>query len=100
MSAEHNDDSQELKAILQQLVKDGRLEGRAKGVARQVLARGENTLSERQEWVFNTEVRAEYVDRFCRLCEEPIPLSEVMDSWTNSGLCGMCARILGPDDCG
>jgi hypothetical protein len=93
MGAEQADD-RELKAILRHLVDEGRIDGPARGIARQVIARGEGTLSERQEWVFNTQVRAEYIDRFCRLCEDPIPLSEVVDSWTNSGLCGMCARIL------
>jgi hypothetical protein len=56
------------------------------------------SLSERQEWVFNTQVRARYVDRVCGLCEELIPLAEVMASLGNGGLCASCARILGQGD--
>jgi hypothetical protein len=85
----------ELNAILQHLVDSGQIQGPARGIARQVIARGENTLSQRQEWVFNTQVRAQYITRACRLCEDLIPLSEVVDSWSNGDLCANCARILG-----
>jgi hypothetical protein len=86
--------------VLRRLVDEGRLDGPALGVTRQVLARGEKTLSERQEWVFATQVRAKYVDCVCRLCEELIGLGEVEQAWGNSGLCAACARILGPDSGG
>ena len=81
--------------ILRHLVETGRLEGAAKGIARQVLARGEGTLSDRQEWVFHTQVRTKYLLRVCELCGDLIPLPEVMASWGNGGYCGSCACIRG-----
>src|SRR5262245_21977071 len=86
----------ELKAILQHLVDNELIEGPARGITRQVVARGEKGLSERQEYVFNTQVRAQFINRACRLCEELIPLAEVVASWGNGDLCANCARILGP----
>jgi hypothetical protein len=93
MANEHADDAA-LNEVLQHLVESGSLEGPAKGIARQVIARGEKSLSERQEWVFNSQVRARYLYRTCRLCEELIPLPEVTASLDNGDLCASCARIL------
>jgi hypothetical protein len=98
MNPESRDDQDaELQALLEHLLESGRLQGAAAGITRQVLARGEKTLSERQEWVYDTQVRAEYLTRVCGLCEDLIPLSEVLDSLGNGGLCAACARILGKD---
>jgi hypothetical protein len=85
----------EQDALLRRLLDGGQLEGTPAGIARLVLARGEGALSERQEWVFNTHVRAKYLLRVCRLCESLIPLAEVLESLGNGSLCRSCARILG-----
>jgi hypothetical protein len=89
---------EELNAVLRRLVDSGALDATARGITRQVLARGEGTLSERQEYVFNTQVRAKYIHRACRLCEDLIPLAEVTAAWANGDLCASCARILGPTE--
>jgi hypothetical protein len=94
MAHEQADERAELNEVLQQLVDSGALEGPAKGIARQVIARGEKSLSERQEWVFQTQVRSKYLYRTCRLCEELIPLPEVTAALDNGELCASCARIL------
>jgi hypothetical protein len=94
MHPEHGDQAQR-EEILRELLADGQIQGPAAGVTRQLLARGENSLSDRQEWVFSTQVREKYIDRICELCEQRIPVSEVRESWSNGGYCGICARILG-----
>ena len=76
----HESNAPELSAILRELVESEEIEGTAKGITRLVISRGEKALSERQEWVFNTQVRAKYIDRACGLCEDLIPLAEVMGS--------------------
>jgi hypothetical protein len=89
------DETAQTTALLQELLASGRLEGAAAGITRQVMARGESTLSERQEWVFNTEVRAKYLLRVCDLCGDLIPVSEVMESLGNGGMCARCGAIMG-----
>jgi hypothetical protein len=95
MQPDHADERAELNAFLQHLLDSGSLEGPAAGIARQVMARGEKSLSERQEWVFDTQVRAKYLYRTCRLCENLIPLGEVPAALENGDLCASCAVILG-----
>jgi hypothetical protein len=95
MNGEPESTTPELNQILRRLVDDGHLDGTAKGITRLVLSRGEKVLSERQEWVFNTHVRAKYIDRVCELCGDLIPLPEVTAAWGNGGLCATCAMILG-----
>jgi hypothetical protein len=100
MQPEDQDQSQLRSRILQHLVDTGQIEGAAAGITRQMLARGEGTLSERQEWVFENQVEGKYLTRVCYLCEQLIPLSEVMQSWTNGDLCANCALILGKEEKG
>jgi hypothetical protein len=97
-ASEHSPENTEPTAneILQHLMEEGHLEGPARGIARQVLARGEKSLSQRQQWVFATQVGEKYLHPICRVCENPIPPSEVVASWSNGCLCGICALILGP----
>src|SRR5262245_34723235 len=94
MNAEDKDQAL-VNTILKQLLASGQLEGPAAGVARQVLARGEDALSERQEWVFETHVRPRYLYRVCDLCGDLIALPEVLPSLGNGGLCATCAVIRG-----
>ncbi len=95
-----NEEQAQREEILRQLVKAKQLERSAAGVARQVLARGEKSLSDRQQWVFRSQVSEKYIDRICELCEQVIHLSEVTGSWGNGGYCAVCARILGKDGSG
>jgi hypothetical protein len=94
MQPDPKDQAPLVKTILQQLLDSGQLDGPAAGIARQVIARGETTLSERQEWVFDAHVRSKYLLRVCDLCGDLIALSEVMPSLNNGGLCGTCALIM------
>ena len=90
-----NEDQKLTNEILRDLLDSNQLEGPSAGIVRQVLARGEGTLSERQAWVFDNHVRAKHLDRVCDFCGELIPLAEVAQSWGNGGLCASCAFILG-----
>lgn len=49
------------------------------GIAKWVIDKGRDGLSDKQEWVFKTKVFAPYCDQKCELCGEPIPVSEAWD---------------------
>jgi hypothetical protein len=99
MDAQYQNEQAEMKSLLQHLLNGKLLEGVAAGIARQVIARGEGSLSERQERVFANKIQANYLLRVCRVCEQLIPFSEVLDSLANGDLCADCARILAPSSC-
>ena len=83
------------KDVLRHLADTGQIDGAAAGIVRQVLARGEAGLSERQEYVFHTQVREKYLLRVCELCGDLIAAPELIASWGNGGYCAGCAGALG-----
>ncbi|HKI31380.1 MAG TPA: hypothetical protein VKA46_05905 [Gemmataceae bacterium] len=96
MHLEHRDEKPRDEGdVLRHLIDAKRIDGAVKGIVRQVLARGERTLSERQEHVFHTQVREKYLLRVCELCGDLIPVPELMASWDNGSYCASCAAILG-----
>jgi hypothetical protein len=94
----HQDQGADENGVLRHLIETGRIDGAARGIARLVLARGEGGLSERQEYVFHTQVREKYLLRVCELCGDLIPAGELVTSWGNGGFCASCAGILGKTD--
>lgn len=63
------------------------LSGPAEGIAKQVIDKGWDSLSERQKDVFQKYV-IPLATKKCEFCEAPIPYSE-LDSF--EGMCGYCA---------
>jgi hypothetical protein len=51
----------------------------AYGIVRQVQDQGRASLSEKQEWVFRTQVFEPFCQQECELCGQPIPVSEAWD---------------------
>ncbi|WP_395541550.1 hypothetical protein [Neotabrizicola sp. sgz301269] len=49
------------------------------GITKQVIDKGRDSLSDKQEWVFKTKVYDPYCDQKCELCGERIPVSEAWD---------------------
>jgi len=95
MESNRDDQPVDEKGVLRHLADTGRVDGAAAGIVRQVLARGESGLSERQEYVFHTQVREKYLLRVCELCGDLIPATDLVASWDNGGYCAGCAVALG-----
>ena len=49
------------------------------GITKQVEQQGRSSLSDKQEWVFRTEVFELFCQQKCELCGEPISVSEGWD---------------------
>lgn len=94
---DHMDDDG-FKEFLQQVVDHGGLEGAALGIAKLVIDKGEQALSEKQQYVFKTQVLDEFTVSACERCSSPIPWSEMYDAATEHGLCNYCWHMTGKDD--
>ena len=77
--------------VLELPIESDELDGPAKGIARQVLEKGEDSLSEKQKYVFDRFVRAKWFRLECSRCHIPMPTNEVvycLRSWDFR--CGGC----------
>ena len=78
------------KAFLELLIKNEDLNGDALGIARQVIAKGEGSLSPRQRLVFEREVIRVF-GRPCEGCDCDIPWDEKYDTYHDrDGFCFYC----------
>jgi hypothetical protein len=64
------------------------------GITKQVIDKGEDSLSEKQKYVFNNEVLKNYESKSCNLCACEIPWSEMYQALDNGGYCGYCEHKL------
>jgi hypothetical protein len=80
--------------VLECLIESDLLEGAALGIAKQVLSKGRESLSEKQEYVFQRFVADKYFKLECSRCHIPMPTSEVLIAlMEDDGLCGWCRHM-------
>jgi hypothetical protein len=101
---EHNDridnELEDKKAFLRHLIDDRYLEhGRsddavAIGITRQVIARGEASLSPTQKRIFKLEVLDVFVTAECKGCGFNVPWSEMYPAFLSGGCCARCSHNL------
>jgi hypothetical protein len=94
MSDHTVDDLQDKRTFLRQLVDNGHLEKAAIDVTRQVIADGENSLSQDQKNVFKRDVLEVFVTAECKCCGSNVPWSEMSPAYYNGGYCAHCAYNL------
>ena len=96
----HNDHEEhdDYKDFLQDLVNGNELDGAALGITKQVIDRGQESLSERQEAVFEAEVVKKYPQQDCKRCGTEIPWSEMYYSYDNGGHCSYCQHQINKND--
>jgi len=83
-------DKNEFNKFLQKLV-DGRyLDDPARGITKLVIDKGRETLSEKQEFVFQKNVIDKYVHESCDMCHQKMPWCEMFPA-IDKGLCAACA---------
>ncbi len=88
----------EMNEFLELLVDNGHLEGSALGITKQVIDRGRDSLSSKQEYVFDNQVLKMNVLESCSICSQGIPWSEMYQAIENGGICGYCEHKLSKDD--
>jgi hypothetical protein len=67
-------------------------------IRKQVIDRGEESLTEKQRHVFKKEVLDIYTQTECSRCGCDIPWSEMYDAATEHGMCGYCWHMVQKDD--
>jgi hypothetical protein len=80
------------KAFLRQLIGGGHLDRPALGITRQVIDRGEASLSQIQKRVFKLEVLDVFVTAECKGCGSNVLWSEMYPAYHNGGYCAHCAN--------
>ncbi|OEZ02411.1 MULTISPECIES: hypothetical protein [Stenotrophomonas] len=80
--------------FLEEVLGGGALEGAAEGITRQVVERGQESLSDKQAFVFKRDVLDVYVVDGCKRCEAPVPWSEMYAASDNGGYCNYCWHML------
>lgn len=87
-------DNDDFVAFLQEVLNTNELDDAAVGITKQVMDRGEDSLSEKQAFVFQTRVRNEYTIGQCTKCASPIPWSEMFIAvQMNDGQCSWCSHM-------
>src|SRR4051794_28632864 len=100
MSDNSADQLGDKRACLRHLIDHGYLEhGRpndrvAIRITRQVIARGEASLSPNQKRVFKREVLDAFVTAGCKRCGSNVPWSEMYSAFLSGGYCARCSHNL------
>ena len=87
-----------LSDFLREILDGGHLEGAAEGITKKVIADGEDSLSDKQRYVFKSHVLDEFVTDECIRCGSDIPWSEMYEAYDNGGMCGWCDHMTKKDD--
>lgn len=91
----------DMNDFLEMLISLGRLEDNsvALGIAKLVLDKGEDILTEKQKAVFEKHVISPYLNKTCKLCQCEISLSEAIGAFEeNDGYCSSCANMIERDE--
>lgn len=78
---------------LQALINYKMIEGKAAGIAKQVINKGYESLSSKQIFVFNQEILKYYYINECKRDGIEIPWSEMIEASDNGGYCGWCSHM-------
>lgn len=84
--------------FLCELFDAGILDQPAEGITRQVLDKGKEALSEKQQHVFQKYVLDVYVTKECKRCGLEPPWCEMFEAYDNGGYCSWCAKMMSNDD--
>ncbi|MGI2031404.1 hypothetical protein ACRQ1B_03325 [Rhizobium panacihumi] len=90
---EHHEREQERKSLngyLEQLLNGEEITGAAAGITKQVIADGEESLSQKQEFVFNRDVREPFLNLKCEQCGTSIPYDDAYEALHGDQLCSGC----------
>jgi len=87
------------KDFLQHIIDEGHLEGAALGITRQVIAKGHESLTEKQKNIFQKHVLDNFTVLYCKRCGKEIPWTEIYDAAaTQQGICSWCLDVILKED--
>lgn len=84
---------EDFNGFVEELIKSSRLEGKEAGIAKQMLDKGYDSLSEKQKFVFDKAIENYTIDE-CQRCGEDIPWCEMFEALDNGGYCSYCQHVM------
>ena len=84
---------EDFEGFLEDLIKSGRLDDKEAGIAKRMLDKGYDNLSDKQKYVLNKMIRNNSVEE-CQRCACDIPWSEMLEALDNGGYCNYCQHIM------
>ena len=84
---------EDFEGFVSDLINSGRLNDTQSGIAKRMLDKGYESLSDKQKYVFDQAIKENYVDE-CQRCAIEIPWCEMMESLDNGGYCNYCQHMM------
>jgi transcription initiation factor IIE alpha subunit len=84
---------EDFNGFVEELINSSRLEGMEAGIAKLMLDKGYDSLSEKQKFVFDRAIEKNTVDE-CQRCGVDIPWCEMLEALDNGGYCGYCQYMM------
>lgn len=82
----------DFEGFVQDLVNSGRLDEKEAGIAKRMLDKGYDSLSEKQKFVFDRAIENNSVQE-CKRCGCNIPWCEMIEALDNGGYCNYCQHM-------
>lgn len=82
-----------LNSFVEKLINFSSLEDKELGIAKRMLAKGYDSLSDKQKYVFNKAIEKNAVDK-CKRCGIDIPWGEMLEALDNGGYCNYCHHMM------
>lgn len=89
----HDDESRDLKDFVKQLVTMGHLDGKVLGVAKQLIGKGEQSLTRKQWNVLQYNVIDKYSIR-CKVCDTELHWGEIGRAYFDDKMCDRCSNAI------
>lgn len=83
----------DFEGFLQDLINSGRLDDREAGIAKRVLDKGYDSLSDKQKHIFDKMIDNNSIEE-CNGCGCDIPWSEMLEALENGGYCSYCQHMM------
>lgn len=84
---------EDFEGFVQDLINSGRIEDKEAGIAKSMLDKGYESLSEKQKFVFDKAIKNNIVKE-CRRCGCDIPWCEMLEALDNGGFCNYCQHMM------
>lgn len=87
----YNED--DFEGFVQDLINTGRIEEKEAGIAKLMLDKGYDKLSDKQKYVFDKMINENTVEE-CKRCATDIPWCEMLEALENGGYCNYCQHMM------
>ncbi|MBR1928530.1 MAG: hypothetical protein IJ834_02175 [Paludibacteraceae bacterium] len=84
---------EDFEGFVQDLISTGRIEGKEAGIAKLMLDKGYDALSDKQKYVFDKMINENSVEE-CKRCAIDIPWCEMLEALENGGYCNYCQHMM------